>query len=62
MAQQWRESTFVGLDIASIQTDLHALAKAQDMLSVDLASDTIDAAGTDWHDVATRVTWRIADL
>lgn len=62
MAQQWRESTFVGLDIASIQTDLHALAKAQDMLNADLAGDTIGGGGTDWHDVAARVTWRIADL
>lgn len=62
MAQQWRESTFVGLDIAAIQTDLQALAKAQQMLAGGTIGDPVNAAEVDWQDVADRVTWRIADL
>ena len=62
MAQRWRETTFVGLDISAIQTDLHALTKAQRMLAADKVPRATSAAETDWQDLADRVTWHVADL
>ncbi|GHJ87350.1 hypothetical protein NliqN6_3752 [Naganishia liquefaciens] len=62
MAQRWRETTFVGLDISAIQTDLHALTKAQRMLAADKVPRATSAAETDWQDLADRVTWHVADF
>jgi hypothetical protein len=64
MAQEWPESTFVGYDIAPIQTDLQALARAQAYLS-QLQADGESTEKTDmvnWQDLARRITWRIGNL
>lgn len=62
MAQEWPDTTFVGFDVASVQTDLWALAKAEGMLREDF--DDLPENGTriNWQDLAERVTWHIGDL
>jgi hypothetical protein len=62
MAQKWRDTTFVGLDIASIQTDLEALAKADKMLRERFSDLKESGSQVDWHDLAGRVTWHVGDL
>jgi hypothetical protein len=62
MAQKWRGTTFVGLDIASIQTDLRALGKAARLLRETFSDLEGCASGVDWEDLAERVTWHVGDL
>jgi hypothetical protein len=60
MAQQWPECTVVGLDIAPIQTDLAALARAQALVGVQEAED--GEMAVDWEDLSKRVVWKIGNL
>lgn len=63
MARQWPQTTFIGMDIAPIQTDLKGLAAAQQRLRKlrpDLQSS--DGGGVDWKDLSERITWKIGDL
>ena len=59
MAQQWPEATIVGLDIAPIQTDLAALARAQALVGLPEAKGK---KAVNWEDLAKRVTWKIGNL
>jgi len=60
MAQQWPEATVVGLDVAPIQTDLAALARAQALVGV--PEEAKGKKAVDWEDLAKRVTWKIGNL
>lgn len=60
MAQQWPDCTVVGLDIAPIQTDLAALARAQALVGVQQAED--GKMAVDWEDLSKRVAWKIGNL
>jgi hypothetical protein len=62
MAQKWRDSTFVGLDIAPVQTDLCALSAAEQMFSHEYPEGPDNASKSSWQDIANRVTWHIGDL
>ena len=50
----------VGLDIAPIQTDLAALARAQALVGVQEAED--GKIAVDWEDLSKRVIWKIGNL
>lgn len=61
MARQWPNSTVVGFDVAPVQTDLAALARAQAIVGkADAAPDTPEPV--DWEDLARRVSWKIGNL
>lgn len=62
MAQKWRDTTFVGLDIAPVQTDLSALSAAEQMFSHEFPEPTESTSKISWQDIAGRVTWEIGDL
>lgn len=60
MAQQWPQATVVGLDIAPIQTDLLALARAQALVGM---SESVDGkSAVDWEDLSKRISWKIGNL
>ncbi|KAJ9106872.1 hypothetical protein QFC19_003001 [Naganishia cerealis] len=62
MAQKWQDTTFVGLDIAPIQTDLLALATAERIFSHELDEQPQSTTSICWQDIASRVIWHIGDF
>ncbi|KAJ9098611.1 hypothetical protein QFC21_004258 [Naganishia friedmannii] len=62
MAQKWRGTMFVGLDIAPVQTDLSALATAEKMFSHEFPQQPESTSRISWQDIAGRVTWHIGDF